>query len=499
MAKKIFIIGAGPGGMAVAMLLAGQGYDVEVFEKQAYVGGRTSALKKDGFTFDRGPTFLSMPHIVEELFAMVGRKMDDYLDLIEIDPMYQLRFDDIAFSPSRNPNETKKLIEAMFPGNGEGYSRFMKETEKKMDALMPILQNRHSSLLDYGRWRTMKALPHLSLHQSVYQVLSSFFSDERLKLAFTFQSKYLGMSPWECPGAFSILSYMEHKYGIFHPRGGLNQIPEAMAQVVKEFGGKIHLQTGIKRLLIKNKSIYGVELNNGEKVNCDEVIINADFAHAMSTLVDEDLKQYSKEKLTKKDYSCSTFMVYAGVDRTYDLPHHTVVFSNDYRKNVEEITKTKTLSADPSIYIQNAGVSDSSLAPKGHSSIYLLAPVPNNFSLVDWEQHKDEFRDLIYEQVEKKTEFKGLKEAIIFDEVITPVNWERDHYVYKGATFNLAHHLKQMMYFRPHNKFQELDHCWLVGGGTHPGSGLPTIFESARITANLLIDQDQQKRGRLVQ
>ncbi|WP_232718569.1 phytoene desaturase family protein [Bacillus sp. FJAT-45037] len=490
--KKVFVIGAGPGGMAAAMLLAGRGYQVEVFDKQPYVGGRTSSFTKEGYTFDRGPTFLSMPYILEELFDSVGRRMDDYLSMIEIDPMYELKFDELSLFPSRNQSETKKQIDKLFPGEGQGYLRFMKDTEKKMMALMPVLQNRHSSLLDYTKWRTLKALPQLSLGSSLYQVLSSFFNDERLKFTFTFQSKYLGMSPWECPGAFSILSYMEHKYGIFHPKGGLNQIPKAMAEVVREFGGKIHLNSGVQKLITKNKKVVGIELDGGERLHCDEVVINADFAHAMTTIVEEgELTTYSRERLEKKKYSCSTFMIYAGVKKEYDLPHHTILFSSDYKKNVQEITHSKVLSSDPSIYIQNASVTDPTLAPKGKSAMYLLAPVPNNFSLIDWEENKESFRDLVYDQIEKKTSFKGLRENLETEEIITPLDWQRDHHVFRGATFNLAHNLGQMMYFRPHNKFQELENCWLVGGGTHPGSGLPTIFESARITTNLLMDADE--------
>lgn len=491
--KKIFVIGAGPGGLAAAMLLAGRGYHVEVFEKQSYLGGRTSSFTKDGYTFDRGPTFLSMPYILEELFDAVGRRMNDYLSMIEIDPMYELKFDTLSVFPSRDSSITKERIDQTFPGEGEGYLQFMRETEKKMNALMPVLQNRHSSLLDYTRWRTIKALPELSLGQSLYQVLSKYFKDERLKLAFTFQSKYLGMSPWDCPGAFSILSYMEHKYGVFHPTGGLNQIPKAMAKVVQEFGGSIHLNTGVEKLITKNKKIIGIETTSGDRLHCDDVVINADFAKAMTTIVeDRDLKIYTKKRLEKKKYSCSTFMIYAGVKKTFDLPHHTILFSNDYKKNVEEITHSKILSEDPSIYIQNASVTDGELAEKGKSAMYLLAPVPNNFSLIDWEENKHAFKQLVYEQVEKKTGFKGLRENLEVEEIITPLDWEEKHHVYKGATFNLAHNLGQMMYFRPHNKFQELENCWLVGGGTHPGSGLPTIFESARITANLIFDADKE-------
>lgn len=493
MTKRIAVIGAGPGGLACAMLLAGKGYQVDIYEKQSYVGGRTSALRKDGYVFDRGPTFLSMPYILEELFDTVGRRLQNYLDLIKVDPLYELRFQDVTFSPSADHRQTYKLIQELFPGDENGYTRFMADTKRKMNALLPVLQNRHGSLVDYGRWRTLKAVPELSLNQTLYDVLSSYFNDERLKLSFTFQSKYLGMSPWECPGAFSILSYMEHEYGIWHPRGGLNQISEAMSSVIKEYGGNIYLNRPVKQILTKNKAVTGLTLETGESVEYDEVIINADFAYAMTNLLsDTSLKQYSKKKLEKKKYSCSSFMMYLALDKQYSTAHHTVVFSNDYKKNVEEITKTKTLSEDPSIYIQNPSVTDATLAPEGKSGLYVLAPVPNNFSLVDWEQHKYQFRDIIYEIIEERTEFKDIREHIVFEELLTPLDWERDHHVYKGATFNLAHNLGQMMYFRPHNKFQELKNCWLVGGGTHPGSGLPTILESARITSNSLMAADKK-------
>jgi phytoene desaturase len=495
--KKIAIIGAGPGGLAAAMLLANAGYQVEVFEKHAYVGGRTSSIQLGDYTFDMGPTFFSMPHILEEIFEATGRKLEDYLDLVELEPMYELKFPDTSISPYRDQEKTKQEIKSKFPGNELGYEKFMKDTEKKMDALMPILQNRHNSLFDYLRWRTIKALPQLTLNQSLYGVLSNYFTDERLKLAFTFQSKYLGMSPWDCPGAFSILSYMEHKYGIFHAMGGLNQLTKAMAKVVSELGGNIHLNSGVKKLIIdQRKNVTGIRLENGTEHSFDEVVVNADFAHAMTSLIEDDhLKKFSKKKLEMKDYSCSTFMLYLGVNKSFDLPHHLIVFSDDYKKNVEEITKTKTLSQDPSIYIHNPSVTDKTLAPKGKSALYILAPVPNNYSLIDWEKHKHQFRKLVLDQIAQKTDYQNLEDFIEEEKMITPLDWDQDIHVYRGATFNLAHHLRQMMYFRPHNQFQELNHCWLVGGGTHPGSGLPTIFESARITARSIVELDQKKRN----
>lgn len=491
MGKKIIVIGAGPGGLAASMLLASQGYQVEVYEKHERIGGRNGAIREGGFTFDIGPTFLSMPHIAEELFEAAGRQLNDYINLVELPTMYELIFPDKQVSMYRDRDKMLAEIEKHFPGNGEGYLRFMRETKKKMDKLTPILQNKMDRYTDYLNWRVLSALPQLSLGKTLHDVLSEFFTEEQLRLAFTFQSKYLGMSPWECPGAFSILSYMEHEYGVYHPIGGLNQLPEAMAKVTQEYGGKIHLGQEVKKLWIEGKKVLGVILSSGEKIAADEVVINGDFAHVMTHLVDDhQLKKYSKEKLAKKKYSCSTFMMYVGVDKQYSSAHHTICFADDYRKNVEEITQQFVLSEDPSIYIQNAVVTDPTLAPEGHSTLYILAPVPNNMSELDWEEQQETFKELVYDTLEKKTAFKDIKNHIVFEKVISPINWEVDLNVYKGATFNLGHQLTQMMVLRPHNQFEELENTWLVGGGTHPGSGLPTILESARITTRLMVEAD---------
>ena len=494
MSEKMIVIGAGPGGLAAAMLLASKGYQVDVYEKQPWVGGRNAELRLGDFTFDTGPTFLSMLHLVEELFEATGRNLKDYMNAIELDPMYELIFEDQNLIMTRNNQEMKKQINEKFKGDGEGYERFMKETGKKLEALSPILQTKMDSYFSMVQPKVLKALPELEVNKTLYDVLSRYFKDERLKMAFAFQSKYLGMSPWECPGAFSILAYMEHAYGIYHPIGGVNQLSQAMAKVVEELGGKIHTSTGVKKLWIENRKVKGVDLENGQREAADEVIINGDFAHAMNNLVEPGiLKKYTPEKLAKKKYSCSTFMLYLGLDKKYDLSHHTIVFSKDYKKNVEEMTKSRILSADPSIYVQNASVTDPTLAPEGKSALYILAPVPNNFSDIGWEKEQHVFRELVLDIIEEKTEFKNLRDHIEVEKMLTPMGWQEDYSVYQGATFNLGHQLTQMMVFRPHNKFEELGNCWLVGGGTHAGSGLPTILESARITANGILEQHGKK------
>lgn len=495
--KKIVIVGAGPGGLAGALLLSSKGYDVTVFEKQASVGGRNGKFEIDGFRFDIGPTFLSMVQIAEEIFEESGKKLSDYLDLVELDPMYQLVFPHVSIDMSRNQTKMVQQIEKKFPGNGNGYRRFMKEQKKRMDALMPVLQNRFDSIFNYIHPQFVQALPQLSVTKNLYEVLSQYFDDEYLKLAFTFQSKYLGMSPWECPGAFSILSYMEHAYGVFHPIGGLNQLSEAMAKAAIENSATIHTDCAVKQLLIRNGETIGVELENGEKIDSDFVVVNADFAQAMTKLVPKTfpLKKYNEHKLLKKKYSCSTFMIYLGLDMVYEnLRHHTILFSDDYAKNVDEITHQLVLSEDPSIYIQNAVVTDKTVAPPGKSTLYILAPVPNNFSNIPWNEAKELFKERVYEQVENKLGLSDLKKHILFEKVFTPLDWEQQLDVYQGATFNLGHQLMQMMYFRPHNQFEEIENCYLVGGGTHPGSGLPTILQSAIITTRLIEEKNQQTR-----
>ncbi|MDQ0427964.1 MULTISPECIES: phytoene desaturase family protein [Caryophanaceae] len=494
MSEKMIVIGAGPGGLAAAMLLASRGYEVDVYEKQPWVGGRNAELRLGDFTFDTGPTFLSMLHLVEELFETTGRNLKDYMNAVELDPMYELIFEDQNLIMTRNNQEMKKQINENFKGDGDGYERFMKETGKKLEVLSPMLQSKMDSYFSMIQPKVLRALPELEVNKTLYDVLSRYFKDERLKMAFAFQSKYLGMSPWECPGAFSILSYMEHAYGIYHPIGGVNQLSQAMAKVVEELGGKIHTSTGVKKLWIENRKVKGVDLENGQREAADEVIINGDFAHVMNHLVEPGiLKKYTPEKLAKKKYSCSTFMLYLGLDKKYDLSHHTIIFSKDYKKNVEEMTKSRILSADPSIYVQNASVTDPTLAPEGKSALYILAPVPNNFSDIGWEKEQHAFRELVLDIIEEKSEFKNLRDHIEVEKMLTPMGWQEDYSVYQGATFNLGHQLTQMMVFRPHNKFEELESCWLVGGGTHPGSGLPTILESARITANGILEQHGKK------
>ena len=486
--KHIVIVGAGPGGLCAGMLLSHRGFKVSIYDKNPEVGGRNRPLKIQDFSFDTGPTFLLMKGVLDEMFALCDRKSQDYLDFIRLEPMYNLVYADNQLSVFSEPEQMSAELQRVFSEVPAGYQRFLDNERQRFNRLYPCITQDYSSLGSFFSLNLIRALPWLAFPKSVFDNLGQYFQQEKMRLAFCFQAKYLGMSPWECPALFTMLSYLEHDYGIYHVTGGLNRIAGAMAQVVREAGGEIHTSTAVASLMIDDHNkVTGVKLQNGEQVLADEVIINADFAYAMSNLVEQKkLKKYSPAKLEKLEYSCSTFMLYLGLDKLYPLPHHTIVFAQDYHTNVRDIFSNKKLSKDFSFYVQNASVTDPSLAPAGKSALYVLVPMPNNDSDIDWPAQCQIVREQVLDKLSARLAIEDIRAHIECEKIITPKTWQTEENVFKGATFSLSHKFSQMLYWRPHNRFEELDNCYLVGGGTHPGSGLPTIYESARISANLI-------------
>jgi phytoene desaturase len=485
--RHIVVAGAGPGGLAAAMLLAQRGFRVQVFEKQDVIGGRNAEVRLGNYRFDLGPTFLMMKFLLDELFAEGGRRLSDYLELRALDPMYALNFPDKTLLARSRPEAMKAEIEKHFPGEGANLDRFLHRESLRFKKLYPCLQKPYGSLASLISPTLLAAVPHIAAGRSLHSVLASYFRSEELRLAFTFQSKYLGMSPWDCPGLFTMIPYTEHAHGVYHVMGGLCRISDALAQVAREEGAEIHTSTPIARVLLDGRRACGVELPGGEKVYCDDVVINADFGHAMSMFFDpKTLGRYQPSALRKRRFSCSTFMMYLGLDRTFDAEHHTIVFARDYRKNIEAITAGRATVEDLSLYIRHAGKTDPSGAPPGHSALYILVPVANNNSNIDWQEQKPVLREAVLRTLQERTSWGNLSPHICRELIITPEDWEKKHSVFLGATFNMAHSWSQMLYLRPHNAFEQFSNCYLVGGGTHPGSGLPTIFESARISANLI-------------
>jgi phytoene desaturase len=485
----IVIVGAGPGGLSAALLLAKSGVEVTIVEKQDHVGGRTSTMVQDGFKFDVGPTFFLYPKVLSEIFSAVGYDLKSEIPMTRLDPHYRLVFGaggELLATPDREQMES--AIAAISPEDARRFHEFLSHNRIKLEKFLPFLQSPFDSWRDLVKPEMLKLLPLLAPWRSLDDDLHVHFKDERIRLGFSFQSKYLGMSPFRCPSLFSILSFLEYEHGVFHPEGGCGAVTRTMARMAREMGVKILLNEPVEQVLVEGGKAVGVKTAN-HSLQADAVVVNADFAGAMRRMVPNHLrKKWKDETLEKKQYSCSTFMMYLGIDGVYDdVSHHTIYLSDNYRENLRDIEELHRLSDNPSFYVQNASVTDASLAPAGQSTLYVLFPVTHETSNVDWAKETSRFRQLALKQLEK-IGIKDIERRIRTERIMTPSGWQGEFDLYKGATFSMAHSLNQMLHLRPHNRFDDIKQMYLVGGGTHPGSGLPVIFESARITSRLLLE-----------
>ena len=487
---NVAIIGAGPGGLASALLLAKSGVDVTVFERSSAVGGRNKVFDRDGFKFDLGPTFFHYPEVIEDIFKALGMDAHEELNLHKLDLNYRLIFGQGGQLDCTSDLEqmTQRIGELSGQNNANAFKRYVEDNRNKLAKSKACLQEPWNGPADLLSKRAMRVASVLRPQRSVAKDLMKLFDDDRLMLAMSFQTKYLGMSPFNCPSLFTMLAFLEYEYGIFHPLGGLGSVSERMASIAKDLGVTFRMNEAVESVIMDGKTIKGVRTEKGAFL-ADRVIMNADFANGMTQLFPDNVrKKWSNKKLDKKKYSCSTFMLYLGIDRTYDdLPHHQIYASANYEQNLEDIEKHHKITwDDPSVYVQNASVTDPSLAPEGCSTVYALVPVSHVHENIDWSKEKDAYRDRVLDQIEQKLGFENLRDHIVTEMVITPEDWG-DH-CYRGAVFNLAHGLDQMLWRRPKNQFDEINNLFLVGGGTHPGSGLPVIYESARISSKLLLD-----------
>ncbi len=491
MNRKVSIIGAGPGGLAAAMLLAKAGVDVTVHEARDRIGGRSSTISgstaQGTFRFDTGPTFFLYPRVLRDIFTACGRDLDDEVDLIRLDPQYHIVFEGGGdIQATGNPERMAAEIAKFSETDARAFPRFMADNRAKLAVFRPVLEGAFNGMRDLMRPPVLKGLSKLRPHRSVDSDLGTYFKDERIRLAFSFQSKYLGMSPFRCPSLFTILSFMEYEYGVYHPRGGTGAVMAAMARVARDLGAKIELNDRVEEVLFNGRRATGVRTRRGSTA-ADALVIGSDFAQTMTRLVPDGIRRrWTDKKIASKKFSCSTFMLYLGIEGTLpDLSHHTIYLADDYRRNLHEI-EAGLAPENPSFYVQNACVTDPALAPPGHSTLYVLVPVGHRMDdSPDWATETKRYRDLTIQRL-KRLGIPDIESRIRYEQILTPQGWEDDLQVFRGATFNLAHNLAQMLHFRPRNRFEDLDGVYLVGGGTHPGSGLPVIFESARISTKLM-------------
>jgi phytoene desaturase len=493
---SVAIVGAGPGGLSVAMLLAASGLDVTIFESQPVVGGRTRRLEAGPYSFDCGPTFFMMPYVLEEIFGAVGMATSDFVEMKRLDPMYRLLIgNDRGTAPTQidTTGDLQKMaaqLERVQPGDGAAFLRFIADNRRKLALMEPILRSPIRGLADLMNLDTMKVAPVLRPWESIYTHLKRYFKAEESRLAMSFQSKYLGMSPFECPSLFSILPFIEYEYGVWHPIGGCNALTTAMAEAASRLGARIETLSPVQQILFEGQRATGVVVH-GKAQRFDHVVVNADATWAMKNLIPEGLRSrgHKDAALDARRYSCSTFMLYLGMEGEVDLPHHTIYTSTKYRQNLADIGEG-LLSDDASFYVCNPSRIDPTLAPEGDSSLYVLVPTANlkaaaDGAPIDWSKAAPGLREETLARLESVMGIPDAARRVKAEIMFTPDDWRAQN-INHGATFNLAHNITQMLHWRPQHKLQGFENLWMVGGGTHPGSGLPVIFLASEITSRLL-------------
>lgn len=493
MTRRIVVIGAGPGGLATAMRLAHRGYEVEIFEAEDRVGGRMRGFTLGDYAFDTGPTILQLPRVYQELFADVGLKLDDYISFLRVEPNTRIRFwDDTVLDLTSNLPDFKAQLARIDPELPLAFEQwYIEHIRKEEVGYKPYLGEPVRPPLGYLRWRELMAAVPFRPWENLYQHYMRFFGDERLVYGLSYPAKYLGMHPTACSSIFSLIAFLEFKYGIWHPKGGFRALAAAFARAAQDLGVRIHLGRPVKQLWLEHDRLKGLELADGERVAADAVVVNADFAYAQQHLLPPDKRgRYSDAKLKRMRFSCSTFMLYLGIDKRYeDLPHHQLYLSEHIRRKDRPYVDDSALDeSDPSFYVCNPSIIDPSNAPEGHSTLFVLVPIPNTSYGVDWKSKQQSYRDLIVGRLHLLG-YYDLEQHIVSETCYTAETWRDDYRTYLGAVFNLSHNWSQLGPLRPHIRASHMRGLYWVGGAVHPGSGLLTILEAAR-SASHFVSED---------
>lgn len=487
----LVIVGAGVGGLAAAIRLRGQGHAVTVLEKNAAPGGRCNRLQGGGFTFDSGPTLLLMPDVLQELFASSGADWRDYLELTRLRPNYRLTFGDGSSLELGHPEaETAARLDAMEPGAGAAYHAFLQEARFRYEvARKRFVERNFRHLAEFATIANLRALLATRALRPLWRDMQRYFRDERLCLAFSFQTMYLGMSPLDAMAIYALLPSTELEDGIWYPRGGMYRLVEALVRRLQELGGVLETRREVRRILLEGGRAVGVELVDGQRLAADAVVVNADLPYAYAEL----LPPAARHPLTRLRHrhlrhGSSAFMLYLGTDRRYPhLLHHNVLFARDTAANFAAIFRQQTLPTDPSLYVNVSSATDPSVAPAGGEAIYVLVPAPC-LGWVDWQREAAPFRERVLDLLEQRLGMTDLRRHLVFQHMVTPDDWRTDYHLDRGATFGLAHNFLQVGYMRPANRSRRVPGLYFVGASTAPGGGLPMVMLSARLVAERIAE-----------
>ena len=495
MSKKVAVIGSGFGGLGIALRLQAQGYEVSLFEKNEMVGGHGSQIKDKGYTFDMGPSLITAPKIIEDLFAVAGEKVEEHLELHYLDPFYRVYFHDKTYI-DYNGNEEQMMaqISKFNKDDAKAYPKFLefsKEIYKAVieDGLGSTPFNKLSVMLNF----LPQAIKTKALYPGYY-LASKYFKDYRTRFMFSFHPLFIGGNPFRVPSIYLMISYLEKAGGVWYSTGGMYSLVTAIKNIFEKNGGKVFLNSPVEEIIIENNTAKGVKVN-GQKHNFDLVISNADVTHTHKDLLkDVNLKTWNVNKLKKAKHSMSSFVLYLGTKKKYpELLHHTLILSERYKELVKDIFDNHTLPDDFSMYLHVPSKTDPSMAPEGCESMYVLAPVTNLASGIDWKIEGPKFADKIIDYLENEFGMEGLRENIDYMSYYSPLEFAEKRNSYLGSPWGLEPYLLQTAYFRPHNKNSDISNLYYVGAGTHPGAGVPGVLLSAEATEKLVKEEHPLK------
>ena len=485
------VIGAGIGGIATAARLAKNGYEVTVLEKEATPGGRCNQIVRDGHRFDIGPTLFLMPEIWEETFASLGEKMSDHLELTRIDPTYKVHFEDgLQLQLTSDIGKMQTQLEKVEKTAFTGFLSYIAEGGKHYKVSLEKFVGRNFyNIFEYFSLGNLPLLFQLKALQKHYDNTSRFFKDERLKAAFTFQNMYLGLSPYDAPATYSLLQYTELAEGVWYPKGGLYAPILALVRIAEKLGVRFIYNAPVKKLNVEGARIKGVKLEDGREFSADIFVGNADLPYIYKELLPPSSEA---KKLDDKLYTCSTIMFYWGVDKEYSqVALHNVFLAGDYKASFDQIFNDHTLPEVPSFYVHAPTRVDQDAAPQEQETLIVLVPVGHldARSRQDWDALVNRARETVFARLAKELGADDLREHIKFEIVYQPETWKERFNLEKGAAFGLSHNFWQVGYLRPQNRHKEYKNLYFAGASTHPGTGLPIVLLSARLTTERILKE----------
>lgn len=482
------VIGSGFGGIAAAIRLKAKGHKVKLIEKHSDLGGRARVFKKDGFTFDAGPTVITAPYLINELFSLFNKNSEDYIKLTPLKIWYQFVFEDqTKFNYSGDEMEMKKQIKNLNQEDVMGYENLVSFTKK-------IFEKGFLELADvpfdkpFFMMKQLPALLKLKSYKSVYSLVSSYVKNEKLRRMLSMHPLLVGGNPFTTTSIYGLILYLEKKWGIHYSMGGTGNIIKGFEKLMEEIEIEIIKNTEVREIITKNNKITGVVVNNEDIIEADNVICNADPPAFYEKMTSKNLKNSMlfDWKQKRMDYSMGLFVYYFGTKKVYEnVEHHTIKFGNKYKEHLDDIFDHKKLNNDISYYLHRPSATDKSMAPEGSDCFYVLVPVPNNQSNIDWQIEGEKMKNLVIDKMEKDL-MPDLRSNIVSDFYLTPDYFEKELNTKYGSGFSVQPKFTQSAYFRFHNKSEIYDGLYFVGAGTHPGAGVPGVLSSAKVLDKLI-------------